>query len=367
MKILYAAGSVIASESANSVHVMRMCEALAQAGHSVTLLAKAGQRSDAEVWAHYGVEPCFELARVPFRNRAGLLRYLQRGRALGRFDLLLGRYLYPLLALRDRAPRFCYEVHDAPTPPRWVLERLLLKDARCAGLITISAALTDHYRGLAGCPQDLAVLRLPDAAPAVAQPLPVRQQGALVAGYAGAFYAGRGLPLLLAVARQLPQIQFRVAGGDAAALAPYLAGDLPPNLECVGRLAPAAVPDFLRQCDVLLAPYERQVAVAGNTGNTADWCSPLKLFEYMAQGKAVMASELPALAEIIDHEQTGLLLPPDATAPWVAALQALDADRGRAQRLGHAALEAFAQRGSWQQRAERLLEHLAAPRPGAMR
>ncbi|MEM1232462.1 MAG: glycosyltransferase family 4 protein [Pseudomonadota bacterium] len=358
MKLLYLAGSVLGSDSANSVHVMQMCAALGQAGHAVTLLAREGTLATTALYDHYGVEPAFAIERVPFTRRWHLLAYLRRARSLGCFDLLLGRYLYGLLALRECAPRFCYEVHDAPSAPRALLEQRLLRDPRCAALVTITGALAEHYRSrFAVLPEPLI---LPDAAQAAATIKAPRRSGRLVAGYAGAFYRGRGLPLLLALARTLPAVEFRLAGGSAADLARELPADsmLPPNLHCVGRLAPATVAEFLGECDLLLAPYEDRVAVAGNRGDTAAWCSPLKIFEYMAQGKAVLASALPGLSEVLEHERNALLLPPQQLQPWVDAVTRLDADRDEAVRLGAAALAQFQAQHSWRQRAQRLLDHV---------
>ena len=79
MRIHYLSSSVIASDSANSVHVMKMCQAFAAAGHDVTLHAIKGAGEGDEVFRYYGVER-FPLLRHDEQNHpiAGRLWSLRR-------------------------------------------------------------------------------------------------------------------------------------------------------------------------------------------------------------------------------------------------------------------------------------------------
>lgn len=365
MRLLYFAGSEVPSASANSIHVMRMCEALSSLGHEVTLLAKQGPDGFAEgaadnaagVFRYYGVEPSFRLLTVAFTQRRQLLGYLRQARQLGAFDALIGRYLYGLWLLRGQGRVFAYESHDAPGRVRALLERQLLADHRCAAHVVISQALKRQYESLFGTQLTARTLVLPDASVDPGPALPIATNSALTAGYAGALYRGRGIELLIELAKGLPGIHFRLAGGTADEVR-KLYGAIPDNLHCAGRLPHAAVPEFLAACDVLLAPYQTRIAVAGNSGNTAAWCSPLKLFEYQAQGKAIVCSDLPAMREVLDSEETALLCSPTDADAWTIALRRLDADRPFAQRLGNSARAAFLSQFTWQQRAQRLVDCL---------
>ena len=78
--------------------------------------------------------------------------------------------------------------------------------------------------------------------------------------------------------------------------------------------------------------------------------SPLKVFEYMAAGKPVLASDIPALREILRDGETALLLPPGEPEAWAAALGA----RARA---------VFLSEYTWDARAARILARLP-PRRG---
>lgn len=85
MKVFYCAGSRVPSSTANSVHVMRMCEALADLGHEVVLFVKRGGNEDP--YTYYGVAHSFELDLVDFTGRLSLIGYLRRLREAGPPDL----------------------------------------------------------------------------------------------------------------------------------------------------------------------------------------------------------------------------------------------------------------------------------------
>lgn len=352
MRLLYCAGSTIPSDSANSIHVMRMCEALAQLGHDVVLLAKQGQQPDD--LKRYGVGLSFDVVTVPFSGRRHLLRYLGAARNVGPVDAIIGRYVYPIWLLHRQANLFAYESHQPPGGLRAQIERQLLRDPRCVGMPVISQALKDRYVARFGAVASDKCFVLPDAAVDTGTATPPRAGGRLMVGYAGSDYAGRGLDILVGCARALPHCDFAIAGASTETLTNQF-GTLPRNLQCMGRLEHAQVPEFLAACDVLLAPYQRTVAVSGNAGNTIDWCSPLKLFEYLAQGKAIICSDLPALREVM-NEANSQLVQPDNLHAWVEAVKGLDEDRSIARKLGAQARTDFTARYTWKIRASRLVE-----------
>ena len=55
--------------------------------------------------------------------------------------------------------------------------------------------------------------------------------------------------------------------------------------------------------DLLILPYEGKVTASGNVGNIANYTSPMKLFDYMASSKPIIASSLPVLKEILEDKK----------------------------------------------------------------
>jgi glycosyltransferase involved in cell wall biosynthesis len=107
------------------------------------------------------------------------------------------------------------------------------------------------------------------------------------------------------------------------------------------------VPDKLRQTDVLVAPYPK---IDGF------YFSSLKVFEYMAAGKAIVASSIGQLSRILTHEKTSLLVPPGDAAALGKALIRLKNDPGLRKRLGEWAQIEARRRHTWSQRADTILE-----------
>jgi glycosyltransferase involved in cell wall biosynthesis len=92
--------------------------------------------------------------------------------------------------------------------------------------------------------------------------------------------------------------------------------------------------------------------------DVASWMSPLKIFEYMASEKAIIASDLPVLREVLTDGVTALLCDPDDVRSWAAALERLAHDPAERRRLGRSARELLLSGYTWKQRAERILTAL---------
>jgi len=84
----------------------------------------------------------------------------------------------------------------------------------------------------------------------------------------------------------------------------------------------------------------------------------LKIFEYMALGKAIVCSDLPVLREVLTDQRNALLVPPEDVTAWVAAIHRLQADESLRQRLGDAARNDFLAQYSWQMRAQKVIADL---------
>jgi glycosyltransferase involved in cell wall biosynthesis len=160
------------------------------------------------------------------------------------------------------------------------------------------------------------------------------------------------------LAEALPDLGFHLIGGAAGAPA-EAAPTLPANLHRHGYIAPRHVPACLKAMDLLLMPYQLDVRGASGRSNLADWMSPLKMFEYMAAGRAIVASDLPALREVLRHEENALLVPATDLEAWGLAVRRLAADPELRKRLGKIARSQLESRYTWDARAERVLSGIA--------
>jgi glycosyltransferase involved in cell wall biosynthesis len=97
------------------------------------------------------------------------------------------------------------------------------------------------------------------------------------------------------------------------------------------------------------------------------WFSPLKLYEYMAAGKAIVASRTGQIAEVIKHEVNGLLVEPGNVSDLAQAIICLLNDHDERKRLGINARRQAIEQHSWDTYIRRLEEfYFNALQPSAL-
>jgi glycosyltransferase involved in cell wall biosynthesis len=115
----------------------------------------------------------------------------------------------------------------------------------------------------------------------------------------------------------------------------------------VGAVPPERVPGLLASMDVAVAPAPKLASF---------YFSPLKVYEYMAAGRAVVAGRIGQMAELIQDGVTGLLVAPGDPAELASALERLVRDPGLRQRLGQRARHSVEREHTWDAVWERILQ-----------
>jgi glycosyltransferase involved in cell wall biosynthesis len=364
MRIVCISSAQVPSDTANSIQVMKVCQAFVQIGNEVNLLVPGDQPSllsSQQMIEHYGLQVTFPIEWLPVRSRRLFpWEAVQHARRLGA-DLL---YTWPLqsaaLGLLGGMPTML-ELHDFPSGrfgPLWL--RLFIALPGRKRLLPITAALSR----LLGLPVNRTVIApdgvdlerytsMPEPASArVALGLPAMPT-VLCTGH---LYEGRGANLFLALAEKFPQASFVWVGGRPADVKTWAArarAQALANVTFTGFVPNEHIPLYQSAADVLLMPYQKTVATSSG-GNTALICSPMKMFEYMAAGRAILTSDLPVLREVLD-ETAAVFCPPDEVGAWESALGGLLNDHERRQALGQCARRAVEQY-SWIERSRRVLE-----------
>jgi glycosyltransferase involved in cell wall biosynthesis len=368
MNIIYVSLSYVPSRRASTVHVMKMCAALARAGHDVRLFAKRSRDpADAGVDDHafYGVSGfAIDKFARPGPRGGGALYALATLRALlarrRRTDLVYSRdAVGALAALALRMPTVV-ELHAVPHDPRIrALIRWIVRQGSLRGLVAVSDALRRDLVASALVPTHAPVIVAHDAAdppgPAVARAAAGRAR----IGYVGNLYPGRGIELILELAARLPDHDFELVGGSERDLAMWRARALPPNVTLAGFVRPAELAEHYRRFSVVLMPYPRSgIAVASGAHDTSRWCSPMKMFEYMAAGAPIVSSDLPVLGEVLRHDHNALIAPADDVAAWQRSVERLVGDPALAHRLAHQAHADLVREHTWDARVRRIFDQL---------
>ena len=369
MTIVYLSSSTIPSRTANSIHVMKMCQAFTRLGHRTVLITPdTGEvgLDVSDVFAFYDVERIFRLLRLPrpsVRGRRYLFGLLAALRAKSlRPDLVYGRCLRSCFLASKLGVPVAYEAHATIEGTKRLTHEVharLLRSPNLKRLVVISEALKRDYEDLYNVSAERIVVAHDGAdEPARRAPLRLGRNGRLKVGYVGHLYPGKGMEVVSMLAQRCPWADVHVVGGRVEDVRYWKSQTKGiPNLMFHGFVPHAETDGYRASMDVLLAPYQRSVATSGGGSlDIAAWMSPLKLFEYMAAGKPIISSDLPVLREVLTHDCNAWLCPPDDTGRWVSALETLNRHPETRERLGEQARRDFLARHTWSARAQKLLE-----------
>lgn len=119
-----------------------------------------------------------------------------------------------------------------------------------------------------------------------------------------------------------------------------------PGLTLVGYVPHRDVPGSYASAHIAVMPYQKGLDIA-------DSISPMKLFEAMGAGRAIVASNIAPIREIVVDGENGLLVDPEDVEGWIAAVRRLQVDPELASRLADRARRT-ARGYSWRNRAERI-------------
>lgn len=357
-----------------------MCNALAQLGQQVTLFAK---RSIADEKAllpalkrNYGVE-LPNVRVISFfggKGRGDNLRIamLALGHLLRKEPpvLVISRNLYASFMLGVlRSWPLIFETHQLELGVRKWLQRAIMSRPHILTLVIsrrLVTALQRHHNILpARC------LVLHDAAPRGIEPLPNETRNMLraqwetvvgqplperICGYFGHLYSGRGIEVIEAMAHSRPEVAFLVFGGTEVDIAKRRATNTLRNVHFMGYLHHAEARRAMATMNVLLMPYQGKVSIGVKGHDTADWMSPMKMFEYMSVRVPIIASHLPVLEEVLEDGVNCLLAAPDDPKEWISCLDCLLGNPHLATALTGRAYADYRKEFNWVTRATRMLE-----------
>jgi glycosyltransferase involved in cell wall biosynthesis len=387
--VLYFADTRFPIERANGVQTMETCHALARRGHRVILAVRPDTAvPPRDPFEFYGLPrvASLQIHRIPrlgtakarrLRFLVAAVRLTQRHRDAIVYTRDLGLAAWLLRLPRSRRPSVLYESHGvsvtvaeemplllgkpslAPTAGK--LARLDRREAlvwtRASAYVTITHALAEELRHRYGARERVFVI--PDGArPAAAADRPTGPS--FVAAYAGHLYPWKGVDVFVRALALVPGVDGLIVGGHPGEAdlerVERLAAELGlgPRLTITRLLPPQEVAGALRRASVLVLPNPASAI-------SERYTSPLKLFEYLAVGRPIIASDLTALREVLTDGTTALLVAPGDPGALARAIDRLRADPALASRLAEAA-RALAPRYSWDARAARIEGALDAVR-----
>ena len=373
MKIAVSTTSKFPSSTANSIQVLMACQGLVKNGQDIRLWFPGSASPSFETLRSHYCLSCEEFPITQLPSRPWLRRIDFSYRAVNEAakwgaDLVYTWTIQIALIASRRGIPVIFEAHDLPTGTfgkRWFREFVKSKSPKRIVLIThaLKRLMQQQYPEL----QDSDCVIAPNAINAEDYSnLPGISKAKEMMGFSdrkiascsGHLYQGRGVEHFLQLAQAFPQIDFYWYGGTPASVAFYrevVVQRMLMNVIFTGFIPKTDLPLAQAASDFLLMPYEKSIA-GSSGGNSAAICSPMKLFEYLAVGRPILASDLPVFHEILD-ENSAIFCEPENVESWKSGLQFLLDHPENAQALGQAARDKSYQY-TWQKRAACIIDSL---------
>jgi glycosyltransferase involved in cell wall biosynthesis len=374
MKVYYVANARMPNDKGHGLQIALMCEAFVEAGAEVTLVVPARGSNLQDIQQFYSLRVSIPIVRLAVPD---VYTFGRVGFFISSVFFIL-HYAVFLLSKRLRGERFIVYTIDMDTFSSTLLPHLgtcftEMHSPKKKSLL--SRAFFNQVRGvIATNSLTAATLKKTFVLPAhriCVEPngvslerfstqvsreearsklgLPLSGTWAL---YIGRFYEWKGLDILPAACKDLrtKNIECYIVGGTVKEFEDLVGEALPSNMHVMGVKSSTETPLWLAACDVAL--------VLGTERNEDSFrfTSPMKLFEYMAARVPVVASDTPAVRDVLTS-QDAFLYAHDNAPSLAENIAAAVSSRGvSAAHVEQAYLKV--QQYSWRKRAERILEYM---------
>ena len=396
LKIFYLSNERFPSTLACTIQQIVMCEAFTRCGADVQLVYPQYHDTKSAGAAHiarfYGIKACFKIKQI--FSLLSLSKPRVDGKKhikiplIGGLSVILSTWFYAVRLLvtgklnqptviysrnvngafvflqlqkwlfRGKNIKIYFEVHslDQQHPKRFFHK--LLRES--TGLICITKALKDAlvkkyhisveriFVASDGVRKELLDSPMPSMADA-RQRLNITADKVVL--YTGQLLPGKGAQVFIDAASFFDKnVMFILVGGHGDYLTRMqqkVKAEKLENVLLAGFVPPADVPMYQAAADVLVLPPTADHDISPYT-------SPLKLFEYMAARRPIVASALPVLEEILQHDYNALLFQERDAADLAAKVKKLLHDAELAESLARTAWKQV-QDFTWEKRAQKIL------------
>lgn len=319
MELVYAALVRLPTEKAHGIQIMKTAQALAGSGIFLELvIPKRNNPIVQDPFSFYNLKPNFSIIELPgpdfiTKSRWGFLSYWLQGRSFAKQlraklrvkpqTIIYTRDLPLAYALSTLPQPLFYEIHSLPKTITFV-HRAAWKRAR--GIVVISNGLKQAL--IVNGIEENKILVAHDAvdveqfrnvpSQAVCREkfgIPLNQKTVM---YTGHLYDWKGAETLAKAGKILgtDSIHTYLVGGTEQDIEKFKIKFASDTVHIVGHRPHAEIPYWLAAADVLVIPNSAEYPIG------AVYTSPLKVFEYLAAGRPIVASDVPALREILENK-----------------------------------------------------------------
>ena len=381
MKILYPVNERMMLRKARDARIIRMAHALSTSGNRVYLLiGKTGEKEE-RILEYYGVSPSAGLSiiQLPILRGEGRIRFsanqvflwaaFLKARRIARVDPIQVFY-FSVLKVADfflrrkryfPAAKFIYEMHELARYPENsspsksqmkedALERKVL--SQVDGVLTTTGAIrqvvANRFPGLPSATIPLGMTRVSGA-----PPVHFGAGGKFKVCYVGQLYDAQGVDILIQAIGLTPRAEAHIIGGTAAELMKLkeLARERGVSERVIfhGFIDPGRMPELIEPMDIFVVPAKNTVRM--------NYVAHIKIYEYMASRRAIVATRLRSVEEELEDGRTGILVEPDNPQSLAEGIGRLIKKPELAREIAERAYEQSA-RYHWENRVESIVRFI---------
>src|SRR3989344_257227 len=370
-KLIYIANARIPTEKAHGIQIMQMCQSFALCdANDTNLHANDTNKIEVELviprrlnpikqdpFDYYGVRRNFKITKLPTLDLItfGLGSF---GFFVETITFLISSAIYLLFRKYDILytrewlaglffKNIALEIHSLPAKQNFLQQKIW---KRAKALLVLTSFIKNDLVKF-GVPENK-ILILPDAVDLAKFDIKISKaearkklglpQEKKIVLYTGQLFEWKGIDILTKAAELFQDVEFYIVGGNLPKAKKKT------NLHFVGQKPYSEIPLWLRAADVLVLPNKKGSKIS------EEYTSPLKLFEYMASGRPIVASQLPSLQEILTDQEAEFFMPNDST-DLARAIKKILEDSQLASKISQSALQKV-QNYTWQSRARRALD-----------
>ncbi len=367
MKLIYISPSQLPSKAAHSVHVMKMCEAFAKEGHSILLInpVKTKQAiTDQKLFNFYNVQPLFTIRHfkyLSFRGnkiinpvRVAIWLLFQDA------DITISRDINVAIYAAAFGKKVIYDAHHIFVKKGYNQKLLqhFFKSRNLLKFTVVANKMKAVFMQMGVPAAKIEVIRNGTSAVTTKEIIPaITGNDRFNIGYIGHLYAGKGMEVIEAIAPLLSGTVIHIVGGLETDIEYWKNKIFSDNVIFHGFISQQYLSAYINSFDACLLPNQQHVIGVGKKKNIGDITCPLKMFDYMAHRKAIAASDLAVLREVL-NEDTAIFCGADKPTDWVKAITELQNNKVLRDTIADNAYELFIHQYTWQKRAQRLLDDI---------
>lgn len=176
--------------------------------------------------------------------------------------------------------------------------------------------------------------------------------------YTGSLFKGKGIELIIKIAKKIKKFNFYVYG-DLRTASNSVIDDCRnlKNIKLLGHVSYNKIPKILKSHKIILMPYSKEVFGNHKYANLSSYMSPLKLFDYLAAGRVIIASKNKSYAHILKNNTNSLLCSSLEVNDWIRAISRISSNRFNFIKFQKNSLKT-AKLFSWQSRASNIIRFI---------